>query len=382
MNSVGILTFHASHNFGSVMQAWSTMTIIKNMGEYDVEIINFRPKSQKDKYSVFPIKSGLKVMLQNIVNARFLLKKYYSHAKYERFINLRLNTTIEINETKDLKALRQYDIYLSGSDQIWGYNIPEFVTSTEEIRDVYYFNFAKGYKISYGSSTSISTKEELERFKQYLKDYAYISVREESGQKIIQALTDKTVQVVLDPTYLIPHAQWVNIANKIPRVVEGDYYLIYSLQGLKKARHWKELIRTMLQKENTKFVTIVPFAPIDGSNIVEKTDAGPEEILNLFANAKFIFTDTFHGLSFSIHFRKPFVLYETHAVDYRKRNILDLFSLVGRETTDLKTCIEMASQEFSYDRIEPIIEEAVEKSERYLRLALTSFSSYDEENSI
>lgn len=382
MKSIGILTFHASHNFGSVMQAWATMTIIKNMGDFCVEIINFRPKSQKDKYSVFPMRSGIKVMLQNIFNLRFIIKKYYSHTKYERFINTQLNTTKEINETKDLASLKRYDIYLSGSDQIWGYNIPEFVTSKEEIRDVYYFNFTKGYKISYGSSTSISTQEELDRFKNYLRDYSHISVREESGQKIVQALTNKTVQVVLDPTYLISHTQWIKQASLIQRVVEGEYYLIYSLQGLKKAKRWKKLIRIIQQNENIKFVTIVPFAPISGKNIIEKTDAGPEEILNLFANAKFIFTDTFHGLSFSIHFRKPFVLYEMQEADYRKRNILNMFNLSERETVDMNTCLALLSQGMSYAKVEPIIEQAVAKSEKYLYHALTSSKGYEKEDSI
>ena len=54
MYSVGLITFHASYNFGSVMQAWVTQKIVSEMG-YDCEIINFRTKIQKDKYSVFPI---------------------------------------------------------------------------------------------------------------------------------------------------------------------------------------------------------------------------------------------------------------------------------------------------------------------------------------
>lgn len=51
MKSVGIITFHASHNYGSMLQAYALQQVVKNLG-YDCEIINFRTKRQKDLYEV------------------------------------------------------------------------------------------------------------------------------------------------------------------------------------------------------------------------------------------------------------------------------------------------------------------------------------------
>lgn len=47
MKKVGIITFHASHNYGSMLQAYALQQVIIGMG-FDCEIINFRTKRQKN----------------------------------------------------------------------------------------------------------------------------------------------------------------------------------------------------------------------------------------------------------------------------------------------------------------------------------------------
>ena len=47
---IGILTFHASHNYGSMLQAYALQTYLMEKG-YDVYIINLRIWAQKNKYS-------------------------------------------------------------------------------------------------------------------------------------------------------------------------------------------------------------------------------------------------------------------------------------------------------------------------------------------
>lgn len=56
---IGMMTFHASYNFGSVWQAFSLQYTVNSLG-YNCEIINYRMKSQKNKYSLFPVKEGWK----------------------------------------------------------------------------------------------------------------------------------------------------------------------------------------------------------------------------------------------------------------------------------------------------------------------------------
>lgn len=54
---IGMMTFHASYNFGSVWQAFSLQYTVNSLG-YNCEIINYRMKSQKNKYSLFRLKKA------------------------------------------------------------------------------------------------------------------------------------------------------------------------------------------------------------------------------------------------------------------------------------------------------------------------------------
>lgn len=373
MSRVGIITFHASYNFGTVMQAWATQQMVKKYG-YDCEIINFRMKSQKDKYSLFPLHNGFKYILRNLIQIKFIGLKYKSNKKYEKFICNQLSITEEYNTLEQLSNVGKYDIYLAGSDQIWGYSIPEFVSAKADVRGVYYLNFIEGYKISYASSTGAATYEELLPYKKYMDLFAHIAVREERGKEVISKITGKRVEMVLDPTFLITHDEWVKIIKKQKKIYDEKYVLIYSLQGRKKARKWRKIIRFIQANKNLKFVTVVPFSPITGEGIYNRADAGPEELLNLFANADYIYTDTFHGMSFSIHYRKPFTLYEDTEADCRKRNILAMFGLEDRETNLLENSIEMFENRFNYSDKEELLSKEIDHSSKYLIKALAGFT--------
>ena len=47
---IGIITFHAAFNYGSMLQAYALQTFLEKKG-HQVEIINFRPEIQKKTYS-------------------------------------------------------------------------------------------------------------------------------------------------------------------------------------------------------------------------------------------------------------------------------------------------------------------------------------------
>ena len=376
MMKIAILTFHASHNFGSVMQAWATQQILKDLG-YSSEIINFRALPQKDKYSIFPLYSGWKTIVRNITQLKYIRQKYIYFCKYENFINNFLSLSKELNYPSQMDAIGDlYDIYIAGSDQIWGYHVPEFVYSKRDIRSTYYLDFTSRPKISYASSTGTSTLEELSKYKNLLNEFNYISVRETAGKDLLEKITSQKVSVVLDPTYLLPNDTWCSLANKWPRINKEKYILIYTLQGRKKATKWKQLINSFPSTVREKYhiVTVSPFVPINGKNVSNLAYAGPEEILNLFCNAEFIYTDTFHGMSFAIHFRKQFVLFEDIKADVRKRNILNRLNLHERETDDICRALQLPELKIDYDNIKPILQTDIEQSKQYLKEAIDNCS--------
>ena len=262
MVKVGIITFHASYNFGSVMQAWALQDTVEKFG-YSCDVINFRMLAQKDKYSLFPLHSGKKIIIRNLIQIGYIRKKNLANCKYEAFINQKLHLTDEMNLNCDLQKREwNYDIYLAGSDQIWAHSIPEFVSSKEDTRRAYYFEFSEGYKISYASSTGEATFENLVPYKDLIQKFSHIAVREQRGKELLQRLTGRNIEVVLDPTYLVLHKQWSKIASQIKCPVDQKYILIYSLQGYKKKKVWKEVIRRLYNQFGLEVVSVSPFAPI------------------------------------------------------------------------------------------------------------------------
>ena len=52
MKRVGIITFHRSHNCGSIMQSYATQEVLKKYG-FQPEFIDFSTQGQKELYLVF-----------------------------------------------------------------------------------------------------------------------------------------------------------------------------------------------------------------------------------------------------------------------------------------------------------------------------------------
>ena len=167
MKKIGCVTFHASHNYGSVLQAYALQEYIKkNFKEVDFKIINLRLPAQREMYAFPKKKTSTKNRLFQFINYKALKSKYQ---KFELFINNVLNVTKEYTSEKDIDEA--FDIYLSGGDQIWNPICKDFSW-------LYYLdNIKNGIKISYapsmGPGPSFSAEQEM-RIRTCLSEYVKI----------------------------------------------------------------------------------------------------------------------------------------------------------------------------------------------------------------
>ena len=53
---IGLLTFHAAHNYGAVLQAYATQETVKQMG-FSIDVIDYNP-SYLIKQRLFPFTSN------------------------------------------------------------------------------------------------------------------------------------------------------------------------------------------------------------------------------------------------------------------------------------------------------------------------------------
>lgn len=330
---IGIVTFHGSHNHGSMLQAYATQQAISSLG-YSCEIINFRMQSQKEYYALYQTKYGKMRFFRGLLLAPIHYTRKKCASKFEEFLSTMYTLSGEELQTyKDLeKICDKYDIYLSGSDQIWSGHIPEFKESKVDYTGVYFLDFVAPdkRKISYASSTGTATLEELEQKKSLLEQYSFISVRESSGAACLNKFLDSHVSVMPDPTLLLSGEQWREIERKKP-LVNGKYIFLYTLGGIRPGLMWARYLTKLGCKFGLKVVCVAPFFPIAFPGVTCLVNVGPKDFINLIDNAELIITDSFHGTAFSINLEKPFYsLSLPQRKDERKINLMNQLELGER----------------------------------------------------
>ena len=299
MKKIGQLTFHASHNYGSVLQAYALSRQLQIMG-YNTEFINLRPQSQKDAYRIIrKTDRGIHRIFRYLLYP--VLKRRYDN--YERFINSVLPITEKeyISTDELLNANLDYDIYVCGGDQIWNPICQDFETA-------YYLQFLnknnEARKIAYAPSLGRTEFDLtiLNNIKNWIKKFDSISVRERQGTEIIQNLTDKKVYTVCDPVILLGKKEWEKILIR-PKY-KKPYILVYFLENNHGSRNLIDYLKRITGYDVVIFNEYIR----DFLKPYHKAySASPEEFVGLFMNASFIYTNSFHGTAFSTIFEKPFL---------------------------------------------------------------------------
>lgn len=299
MKKVGMLTFHASHNYGSVLQAYALSKQVELMGNTP-EFINLRPTAQKEAYKIFQKSDGVVRRLFKCLIYPSLKKRFNN---YERFINKVLPVTSkEYSSTGELaKEHFDYDAYLCGGDQIWNPCCQDFETA-------YYLQFLsendKAKKGSYSPSFGKAQfdDETKKNIKEWIKCFNTVCVREQSGANLLSQLTDKKINVVCDPVVLLDRKYWDELA--IAPKYKKPYILVYFLNNNHGSRGLVEYLREVTGYDVVVFNEYIR----DFVKPYHKAySASPEQFVGLFRNASFVYTNSFHGTAFATIFEKPFI---------------------------------------------------------------------------
>ncbi len=327
---IGILTFFESTNYGTVLQAYALQKYLTDCG-HEVELVHIKRnihsgskyfRMQTVSYSFL---DKLVIKLRSMSAQKNEIDKIAKFADFRREY-LKISPTFYESDAQLVEQPPIYDLYLSGGDQVW--NPYHKVFSTHYMWDF----LPEGCTIvSYSSSfgvEAIDDNEIVDNMRRCLARYRSICVREKSGVRIIESMGLQASQV-LDPVFLL-RDQWRRFV-RLPRN-QKKYCLVYALIDYPKSedKHIAEYARAH-QLE----VRIVPFNRRNCLNgYIGEFDAGPVEFLNLIANAEFVFTNSFHGMAFSILFEKQFRLLSAVSEEGNKKRdrLNDLLKQCGITT--------------------------------------------------
>ena len=375
---IGITTiFPGNINYGGMLQAYALPYVLNRIGgdKSHVEQINF-------EYTGNPLyptllsrcrQYSIKQIVAKIKEVRMTKKTYLISEKlkkrislFEEFRNQYIPQSKFYKKDEHDKIGQDYDILITGSDQVWNPNV---------VRDVFMFDFpTSAKKISYAASIARSalSNEEKKYMLPRIRKFDYVGVREQSAKDI---LTSERIgsTVVLDPTMLLTQDEWDKVVA--PRLISEKYVLIYSFSDC----CLKKQIENFYKDKEIKVIQIpyvkMCFNPYDGKNAFEKMwDAGPSEFLSLIKFAEHVYTDSFHGTVFSILFHKQFTVFErAHkagkvSMNSRITDLLKTFRLSDRLSNDAL----LTSQNIDYNQIEPILCKLRKESRDWLANSINS----------
>lgn len=327
---IGLVTVTYVNNYGSHLQSFALQHVIRSLG-YDTEIIT--PEGLKDDISKRRF--------------RYLLSRWYDFGELKGYMGVAL-TRLMYKLNKNLGSIiKQRDVYFKafaereyvfspvaktwgelsslceerystvviGSDQNWRpANIAGGYYTIEYVPD--YVNKV-AYSTSFGISRVIPAQREKAKF--FLERIDHISVREDSGQKIIKELTNIDVPVVCDPTILLKKEEWLDYIEKksqrnFDKETKEPYILCYFLGKSRKAR---EFALRLKQKTGLRILYILFEEEKYHIEDPKYYDSGvyamgPLDFVNLISRAQYVCTDSFHGSAFSLIFHKElYAFYKT-----------------------------------------------------------------------
>lgn len=329
--NIGIITFHAAHNYGSMLQAYAMQTFLERQGHH-VEIVNFRPLSQKRGYPLpisFSSKHNAKLSLLRLLFAPKTIKPLKKKWElFEEFMTQHLHVTEEYHTLKELQdANFDYDILITGSDQIWN-------TQAFDFSEAYFGTFVnseKTKKVAYAPSMGPEPeKQNVDYVKCLLRGFRGVSVREERTKRfLIENGICKDVTLVVDPTMLLEAKDYGCLYDDFP-IIKGKYVFYYT-PGCVRHEFLSEASKIGKQL-GLPVVCDTCYAPGDlkrYDNIHLYTTTGPSEFLNLIKNASFVCGASFHLMVFAILFQKNFCCMNGD-VDSRMNNLMKMMGMEDR----------------------------------------------------
>ena len=313
-NIIGLITYHAAYNYGSVLQAYATQSTITDMG-HDVTVIDYRPLEGERYYERLYWRGlGLKSSLADLTMLPVAGLRKKRMRNFERFISTNIHVgQRRYQEPEELNSLADaFDVAVSGSDQIINKHSNELERVDWKYMDPYLLKWANCRKISYASSPATMTDDELRRIGPALVEFSALSARERSACGKLRQVSGKYVEHVCDPTLLLNAGEWEErIPLRKSQHVPEQYLLFYSLLRPKRAVGVFRQLRELSRRVGLPVAVLTPQAGNvpKCDELVNVLEAGPEEFLSLVKYAEGVVTDSYHGTLFSINFHKPFWVY-------------------------------------------------------------------------
>ena len=279
---IGVLTHYSVYNIGAQLQLSAMLHYLEDLGHRAVVLTyekNFDfLKGEREKNS-----ASIKA-----------LPYYLKHYLLEKGPGL---TLFNVRKVRALQAgMKNYtftpynehdcDAIVIGSDEVFSIDVGCN-------RMMYGYGIEQYPKIAYAPAFGRTTLELLREYGCYdlvrdgLQKMEFLSARDVHTQEMIHALTGRSVPLVCDPVLLYDGHDFHGTHHGI----KGDYMVIYAYDCNMTDPAEITALKTYAKKHRLKTVSLGTYHSWCDENVVCDADSW----YHLFAGAKCVVTDTFHG---------------------------------------------------------------------------------------
>lgn len=302
MKKTCTITFHAADNYGAFFQAYALQTFLTEEVGAENDIINFVSAHMKEHYKVFRKCNSIKAIARNLILLPYAGRIGKRRKAFEADRSKYLKLTREISKEEEFPELiKDYDLGIAGSDQIWNLH-------SEDFTPLFFLPGLKE-KISFAASTGNSVdKTKKAEYENYLKDFKKVSIREKNVAQFFDEmqLDAGSTEVCIDPTFLLNSDYYKKLTNDKP-LIKGKYILFYSINNNDAVM---KLAADYAKKRGMKIYAVYSrVTSIKAAKYGMKVyyQAGPADFMNLLMNAELVLTNSFHGTALSIIMNKEFL---------------------------------------------------------------------------
>lgn len=347
-------------NYGSALQTWALHKTIKKIGHCPV-LVDYCPDILADKDPLNPWGNmwdkdeESKRMVELTMPA--IRNNYEKFDYFYREQFLRTSQKYTSNNFDEI-VKEGLDSFVCGSDTI-------FCPDEFGFDDGFFANYAvmRGKSISYAASFGDPhfNEETYQILNERITNFKALGIRENQMIPYLRRHTSVPVQQTIDPTLLLSTEDYEDIVGE--RLEQEKYLLLYSRRYTPKMEAFAE---KLAYENGWRIVDISLRATNVERGHIMRYDAGIEEFLALVKNAEYIVTNSFHGMIFSVQYRRPFVIFSREQCNNKIDELLQLFGIPER----MLITGEEHFNEIDYNDVHSRIAKEREKSLAFLKMVL------------
>lgn len=385
---IGIITtyswFKSTYNYGSGLQAYALIDFLRKKGHEAFLICNTSGVYPELEYSCifshckhyfYRYYVAAKSLGSQIWKNKWDRKQTDSYLdnkniSFAKFLESCIPHTNEMSGEQVMNDPPDADAYIAGSDQIWqGVNALNFLS---------FASVEKKTLIYAASSAWASLNTDWKKsVKKLISIPQYVSVREDVGLLLCKELGRNDAALVCDPTLLLMPDQYKKaiVSHQVEATVPEHTLLVYLLN----IRNKRQMHLPKIYSLSKQLGTEIRIIPCQGSRPYISTgkmyEPSPLEWCSAIDQARYMLTNSYHGMIFSILMHTPFLVMSQENKEQAERarfdSLLKILGLEHRIHDPAKTLLDQMRAPIDWDSVDARLTVFRKKSEAFIMNALS-----------